>query len=305
MFDTNSSSPAYSKSGNCNIEEKLIDFLLRKKNKSDVVPLLPESDGSASSCLSTDTKGKVDSNLQVLEARKPGIFDTSSFSIMLFPKLQDQHGNEMIRTQTKDTDKLLLEDSQNVKNVSHEKSDLNVGHKPKIFTEKGQRKSHTSIPKAKKQRKAGAIGDNACLDLPLERKSWVKSVEPCQLKAEMQGGALDFEKNLGSLSQNKGTSKMLAGQDFIDLSFVDDISSSDQIKPDSGAREDKKMAKSGATTEDQIGEILAVLPSSYLKLEDKSLVELRNIAKQRHLTKYHKLRKRVLLDLLVGQKESC
>lgn len=288
-FDPNSSSPAHSKSGNCNIEEKLIDFLLRtKKNKIDAVPVLPESVGSASSCLSSNTRGMIDRNLQVLETQKPGTFHASNVLIMLLTKLQDQQGSVMVRTQTKETDKLLLEDPQNV-NVCREKSQLNVDHKLKAFTEKGQSKLHTSISKAKKSQKPGAIGDDTCLD------------KPCQVKAEMQDGAFDAEKNLGPLSQNKGTSKMVVGQEFIDLSFVDDISSSDQIKLDSGTGEDKQMMKSHATIDDQIAKILALLPSSPLEPKKLTLVDLRIIAKELNLTKYHKLRKTVLLDLLVGR----
>ncbi|XP_038880996.1 uncharacterized protein LOC120072646 isoform X2 [Benincasa hispida] len=292
-FDATLSSPAHSKSGNCNIEEKLIDFLLRtKRNKSDAGPVLPQSIGSASSCLSSNTKGMVDSDLQVLETRKPSTFDTSNVLIMLLAKLQDQQGSVMVRTQTKETDMLLLEDSQNV-NVYCEKSHLNVDHKLKAFTEKRQSKLYTSISKAKKSRKPGAIGDGTCLDRPLE---W----NTCQVKAEMQDCAFNVEKNLGPLSQNKGASKMLVGQEFIDLSLVD-ISSSDQIKTDSRSGEDKQMVKSRATIDDQIAKILALLPSSAVEPKKLTLVDLRIIAKELNLTNYHKLRKTVLLDLLVGR----
>ncbi|XP_022966245.1 uncharacterized protein LOC111465964 [Cucurbita maxima] len=290
-FDSVSSSPAsYPKSGNCNTEDKLIDFLLRKKkNKNDGGSILPESNGSAPSCSSSNTKEKVDCDLRFLDTKKTGTFDSSNLPTLLLSKLQNQQGNDLVRTQTKETNKLLLDDYQNVENVCHEKSYSNMDHKPKLFTEKGRSKSHTPISKAKKHRKPGAVGDNACLDLPLEL---------CQLRVEKQDCALDIEKNLGPLSQNKGTSKMLVGQELIEVTSVNDISSSDQIKPDdSGTGENKQMKSCAATTDDHIAEILALLPSSDLKL--KSLAELRIIAKEHNLTKYHKLRKRVLLDLLV------
>ncbi|KAA0067920.1 uncharacterized protein E6C27_scaffold138G00890 [Cucumis melo var. makuwa] len=256
-----------------NIEEKLIDFLLRtKRNKSDAGPALPQSIGSgASSCLSSNTKGMVDNYLKVSETPKPGSFDSSNVLVMLLTKLQGQQGNVMVRTRTKETDKLLPEDSKNV-NVSREKSHLNMDHKQKAFTEwRGESKLHTSISKEK--------------------------------KTEMQDGAFDVEKNLGPLSQSKGTSKLLVGEEFIDLSLVD--TSSDQIKPSGGTGDDNQMVKSRATIDDQIAKILALLPSSALELQKLTLVDLRIIAKELNLTKYHKLRKTVLLDLLVGRLKSC
>uniref|UniRef100_A0A0A0KY13 Uncharacterized protein n=2 Tax=Cucumis sativus TaxID=3659 RepID=A0A0A0KY13_CUCSA len=280
-----------------NIEEKLIDFLLRtKRNKSDAGPALPQSIGiGASSCLSSNTIGMVDNYLKASETPKPGSFDSSNVLIMLLTKLQGQQGNVMVRTHTKETDKLLPEDSNNV-NVSREKSHLNMDHKRKAFTERrGESKLHTSISKEKKSRKTGAIGEDVSLDRPLEWK-------PSQPKAEMQDGAFDVEKNLGPLSQSKGTSKMLVGEEFIDLSLVD--TSSDQIKPNGGTGDDNQTVKSRATIDDQIAKILALLPSSALELQKLTLVDLRVIAKELNLTKYHKLRKTVLLDLLVSRLKS-
>lgn len=238
-----------------------------------------------------------------MEAEGPGTFDTSNFPLTLLSKLQHQQGKDVARTQTKEMDKLLPEDSQNVENVSQENSHLNVGHKLKALMEKGLSKADT-YSKAKKHRKPGAIGDNACLDLPSERKPQMKSVEPCHLKAKIQDDALDVDKNLGPLLLNIETSKMLVAPEFIDLS-LDDISSSDQIEPDSGTGEDKQTVNSCATTNDHSAETLAHLPSSYLKLKDLTLVDLRILAKELKLTKYHKLRKEVLFQQVVGKLDRC
>lgn len=73
---------------------------------------------------------------------------------------------------------------------------------------------------------------------------------------------------------------------------------------DNGSTENLQIIKSYSSNDSQTKDLVS-LPCKVLNLKDLTLIDLRAIAKENKLTKYHKLRKQVLLELLANRLGCC
>ncbi|XP_023885762.2 uncharacterized protein LOC111997862 isoform X5 [Quercus suber] len=303
-------------SGNPDLEVKLSDLAVKFARKgcgkgSKIAPT-DKVDASESSA-KAECKRKIPP-LRV-KVKETGLFSLTSIS-----EMPDQRKQEATELQQLEGRKSQAEDNQKVEVASNGKRPiLNLPLKPpklmkrKIESDgpwiKGpafssvELKSIFSTAKSKTQRKSGVSTDIVILNQSHNEKVIEGLVQPGQCEAKKSSVAPDDSKISisGSQKKRKKTSNLPMTLKIEDSNVHKDLSNLPGNAADDGSKENLQNIKSYSSNDSHTEAWVPKL----VNLMDLSLNELKRIAKEQNMTKYHKLKKQVLIELLAERLGCC
>lgn len=246
--------------------------------------------------------------------------ETGLFSLTSISEMPDQRKQEATELQQLEGRKSLSEDDQKVEVASNGKRPiLNLPLKPpKLMKRKIESdgpwiegpafssvelKSIFSTAKSKTQRKSGVNTDIVILNQSHNEKVVEGLVQPGQCEAKKSSVAPDDSKISisGSQKKRKKTSNLPMTLKIEDSIVHKDLSNLPGNAADDGSKENLQNIKSYSSNDSHTEAWVPKL----VKLMDLSLNELKRIAKEQNMTKYHKLKKQVLVELLAERLGCC
>ncbi|KAG7961933.1 hypothetical protein I3843_09G040500 [Carya illinoinensis] len=162
--------------------------------------------------------------------------------------------------------------------------------------------SNSSIARSKSKQKFGVSTNDHSLNVEAAKRLGQRG----QYEAKENSVTPVDRKSSVLVSQRKGkrTSKLPITVKIKDSTHVNmDLLNLPDNATDNGSKENLQIIKS--YSDDSHTKALVPLPYKVLNLKDLTLIDLRAIAKENKLTKYHKLRKHVLLELLADRLGCC
>lgn len=246
--------------------------------------------------------------------------ETGLFSLTSLSEMPDQRRQEATELQQLEGRKSQAEDDQKVEVAFNGKRPiLNLPLKPpKLKKERKiesdgpwiegpafssvELKSIFSTAKSKTQRKSGVSTDIVILNQSHNEEVIEGLVQPGQCEAKKSSVAPDDSKISisGSQKKRKKTSNLPMTLKIEDSIVRKDLSNLPRNAADDGSRENLQNIKSSSN--DSHTEAWA---PKLVNLMDLSLNELKRIAKEQNMTKYHKLKKQVLVELLAERLGCC
>ncbi|KAK4580733.1 hypothetical protein RGQ29_024400 [Quercus rubra] len=304
-------------SGNPDLEVKLSDLAVKFARKgcgkgSKIAPT-DKVDASESSA-KAECKRKIPP-LRV-KVKETGLFSLTSLS-----EMPDQRGQEATELQQIEGRKSQAEDDQKVEVASNGKRPiLNLPLKPLKLKKKRkiesdepwiegpafssvELKSIFSTAKSMTQRKSGVSTDIVILNQSHNEKVIEGLVQPGQCEAKKSSVAPDDSKISISESQKKRkkTSNLPMTLKIEDSIVHKDLSNLPGNAADDGSEENLQNIKSYSSNDSH----MEAWAPKLVNLMDLSLNELKRIAKEQNMTKYHKLKKQVLVELLAERLGCC
>ncbi|XP_030926991.1 uncharacterized protein LOC115953476 isoform X2 [Quercus lobata] len=302
--------------GNPDLEVKLSDLTVKFAHKgcgkgSKIAPT-DKVDASESSA-KAECKRKIPP-LRV-KVKETGLFSLTSLS-----EMPDQRMQETTELQQLEGRKSQAEDDQKVEVASNGKRPiLNLPLKPPKLKKKRkiesdgpwiegpafssvELKSIFSTAKSKTQRKSGVSTDIVILNQS-HNEVIEGLVQPGQCEAKKSSVAPDDSNISISVSQKKRkkTSNLPMTLKIEDSVVHKDLSNLPGNAADDGSKENLQNIKSYSSNDSHT----EVWAPKLVNLMDLSLNELKRIAKEQNLTKYHKLKKQVLVELLAERLGCC
>uniref|UniRef100_A0A6N2K0I5 Rho termination factor N-terminal domain-containing protein n=1 Tax=Salix viminalis TaxID=40686 RepID=A0A6N2K0I5_SALVM len=261
------------------------------------------------------TNGKNKSRL-IVKLRETDLTGTENCALTSLLEMQDHEGKNAAKLQPDEEKPTLAEiqmteisaheERSNMKlfsNPQKEKGKRNIKSNPPILHEIGFSKlihnsSSSSISESNKKRKSRVGPQNSSLNQTLSEKITKKAVRPDKGEAKDHGAATDSTPN--SLSEPRNKKKECVN--FPHLSGIEDSSVQLDLSSSLGdtidARKDDLSAEKSCSTCDSSYEVVASGIADISNLKDLRLPKLRTIAGRLKLTKYSKLRKELLLELI-------
>lgn len=247
--------------------------------------------------------------------------ETGLFSLTSLSEMPDQRGQEATELQQIEGRKSQAEDNQKVEVASNGKRPiLNLPLKPPKLKKKRkiesdepwiegpafssvELKSIFSTAKSKTQRKSGVSTDIVILNQSHNEKVIEGLVQPGQCEAKKSSVAPDDSKISISESQKKRkkTSNLPMTLKIEDSIVHKDLSNLPGNAADDGSKENLQNIKSYSSNDSH----MEAWAPKLVNLMDLSLNELKRIAKEQNMTKYHKLKKQVLVELLAERLGCC
>ncbi|XP_075637254.1 uncharacterized protein LOC142609537 isoform X1 [Castanea sativa] len=303
-------------SGNPDLEVKLSDLALKFARKgcgkgSKIAPT-DKVDASESSA-KAECKRKIPP-LRV-KVKETGLFSLTSLS-----EMPDQRRQEATELQQLEGRKSQAEDDRKVEVASNGKRPIsNLPLKPlklkkerKIESDEPwiegpafssvELKSIFSTAKSKTQRKSGVSTDIVILNQS-HNEVIEGLVQPGQCEAKNSSVAPDDSKISisGSQKKRKKTSNLPMTLKIEDSIVRKDLSNLPGNAADDGSKESLQNIKSCSSNDSH----MEAWAPKLVNLMDLSLNELKRIAKEQNMTKYHKLKKQVLVELLAERLGCC
>ncbi|KAL4607757.1 hypothetical protein ACB092_09G198500 [Castanea dentata] len=303
-------------SGNPDLEVKLSDLALKFARKgcgkgSKIAPT-DKVDASESSA-KAECKRKIPP-LRV-KVKETGLFSLTSLS-----EMPDQRRQEATELQQLEGRKSQAEDDRKVEVASNGKRPIsNLPLKPlklkkerKIESDEPwiegpafssvELKSIFSTAKSKTQRKSGVSTDIVILNQS-HNEVIEGLVQPGQCEAKNSSVAPDDSKISisGSQKKRKKTSNLPMTLKIEDSIVRKDLSNLPGNAADDGSKENLQNIKSYSSNDSH----MEAWAPKLVNLMDLSLNELKRIAKEQNMTKYHKLKKQVLVELLAERLGCC
>ena len=261
------------------------------------------------------TNGKNKSRL-IVKLRETDLTGTENCALTSLLEMQDHEGKNAAKLQP-DEEKPTLgkiqmteisahEERSNMKLLSNprkERGKRNIKSNPPILHEIGFSKlilnsSSSSISESNKKRKSRVGPQNSSLNQTLSEKITKKAVRPDKGEAKDHGAATDSNPN--SLSELRNKKKECVN--FPHLSGTEDSSVQMDLSSSLGdtidARKDDLSVEKSCSIYDSSYEVVASEIADISNLKDLRLPKLRTIAGRLKLTKYSKLRKELLLELI-------
>ncbi|KAJ6363477.1 hypothetical protein OIU78_003616 [Salix suchowensis] len=261
------------------------------------------------------TNGKNKSHL-IVKLRETDLTGTENCALTSLLEMQDHEGKNAAKLQPDEEKPTLAEiqmteisaheERSNMKlfsNPQKEKGKRNIKSNPPILHEIGFSKlihnsSSSSISESNKKRKSRVGPQNSSLNQTLSEKITKKAVRPDKGEAKDHGAATDCTPN--SLSEPRNKKKECVN--FPHLSGIEDSSVQLDLSSSLGdtidARKDDISAEKSCSTCDSSYEVVASGIADISNLKDLRLPKLRTIAGRLKLTRYSKLRKELLLELI-------
>ncbi|KAJ6408291.1 hypothetical protein OIU84_011580 [Salix udensis] len=271
-------------------------------------------------CSSSDTGQKLcefaPTAAQKRILRETDLTGTENCALTSLLEMQDHEGKNAAKLQPDEEKPTLAEiqmteisaheERSNMKlfsNPQKEKGKRNIKSNPPVLHEVGFSKlihnsSSSSISESNKKRKSRVGPQNSSLNQTLSEKITKKAVRPDKGEAKDHGAATDCTPN--SLSEPRNKKKECVN--FPHLSGIEDSSVQLDLSSSLGdtidARKDDLSAEKSCSTCDSSYEVVASGIADISNLKDLRLPKLRTIAGRLKLTKYSKLRKELLLELI-------
>ncbi|KAL9398323.1 hypothetical protein Peur_007284 [Populus x canadensis] len=308
------------KQANCSdsdIEQKFCEFAPKAAQKRSVKELKIAAAHDIVSLKSPQkTNGKKKTPL-IVKLRETDLTDTENCALTSLLEMQDHEGKNAAKLQPDEEKPMLVEvqmtetsadeerSSMNLlSNPQKEKGKRNIKSNPPIVHETGFSKlilnsSSSSISESNKKRKSRVGPQNSSLNKSLSGKITKKAVRADKGETKEHGAATDNTPNSLLEPQNKKRVCVnfphLLGTE--DSSVQMDLSSSlgDTID---GARNDDLSVEKSCSICDSSYEVVASGIADISNLRDLRLPKLRTIAGRLKLTKYSKLRKELLVELI-------
>ncbi|XP_011048113.1 PREDICTED: uncharacterized protein LOC105142262 isoform X3 [Populus euphratica] len=266
------------------------------------------------------TNGKKKTPL-IVKLRETDLTDTENCALTSLLEMQDHEGKNAARLQPDEEKPMLVEvqmteisageerSSMNLlSNPQKEKGKRNIKSNPPILQETGFSKlilnsSSSSMSESNKKRKSRDGPQNSSLNNSLSGKITKKAVRPDKVEAKEHGAATDNTPNSLSEPQNKKKVCVnfphLLGTEGSSVQM--DLSSSLGDTIDGaidGARNDDLSVEKPCSICESSYDIVASGIADISNLRDLRLPKLRTIAGRLKLTKYSKLRKELLVELI-------
>lgn len=302
---------------NSDIEQKFCEFAPKAAQKRSVKESKIAAAHDIVSLKSPQkTNGKMKTPL-IVKLRETDLTDTENCALTSLLEMQDHEGKNAAKLQPDEEKPMPVEvqmtetsadeerSSMNLlSNPQKEKGKRNIKSNPPILHETGFSKlilnsSSSSISESNKKRKSRGGPQNSSLNKSLSGKITKKAVRADKGETKEHGAATDNTPNSLSEPQNKKRECVnfphLLGTE--DSSVQMDLSSSlgDTID---GARNDDLSVEKSCSICDSSYEAVASGIADISTLRDLRLPILRTIAGRLKLTKYSKLRKELLLELI-------
>ena len=302
---------------NSDIEQNFCEFAPKAAQKRSVKESKIAAAHDIVSLKSPQKKnGKMKTPL-IVKLRETDLTDTENCALTSLLEMQDHEGKNAAKLQPDEEKPMLVEvqmtetsadeerSSMNLlSNPQKEKGKRNIKSNPPILHETGFSKlilnsSSSSISESNKKRKSRGGPQNSSLNKSLSGKITKKAVRADKCETKEHGAATDNTPNSLSEPQNKKRVCVnfphLLGTE--DSSVQKDLSSSlgDTID---GARNDDLSVEKSCSICDSSYEAVASGIADISTLRDLRLPVLRTIAGRLKLTKYSKLRKELLLELI-------
>jgi len=302
---------------NSDIEQKFCEFAPKAAQKRSVKESKIAAAHDIVSLKSPQkTNGKKKTPL-IVKLRETDLTDTENCALTSLLEMQDHEGKNAAKLQPDEEKPMLVEvqmteistdeerSSMNLlSNPQREKGKRNTKSNPPILHETGFSKlilnsSSSSISESNKKRKSRVGPQNSSLNKSLSGKITKKAVRPCKVEAKEHGAATDNTPN--SLSEPQKKKRLCVNFPHLlgteDSSVQMDLSSSHGDTID-GARNDDLSVEKSCSICDSSYEVVASGIADVSNLRDLRLPKLRTIAGRLKLTKYSKLRKELLLELI-------
>ncbi|KAJ0042120.1 hypothetical protein Pint_17833 [Pistacia integerrima] len=312
------------KGRNCEFDQKLCDFAqkaARKRGIKESNSIL--ADRFKSSYLSSEAKGKGKPSLPIVKVEKSCLTDTEQSALTSLLNLQDDKGKKTANAQAVEGKKQGkdVQMAETIANNVKFNTDLSV--KPQKHYVKRKFKSNSPsgkesglqsvemIPqssfaaKAKRQLKSEPGSDSSSSNHSLNTKIMKKAVQHGQCEAEEQSIALDDSRNSISQPQKK-RKKNLSIPVLVEIkgsTLQIDFSKSHRDLNHATGKDDISITESYSI--DSCTEVVTSSPFATSELMKLKIGELRAIAKEQKLTKYYKLRKTDLVELIANKLGSC
>ncbi|CAK7342672.1 unnamed protein product [Dovyalis caffra] len=305
------------KGSSADIEQKLCEFAPKAAQKRTV----KESKISAAHDMVSlkslrKTNGKRKTPL-IMKLRETDLTDTENCALTSLLEMQDHEGENAANLQPEEEKPIRVEVQTTEISADEKRSILNLSLNPQKKKGKRNIKSNTpilheigfsklilnssssSISESNKKRKFGAGPQNASLNQYLSGKITKKAVWLDKGEAKEHGGAEDDTANLVSEPQKeeKVCVNFPHSLGTEDSSVQMDLSSSLGGTIDGSSKDDLSVDESCSIC-DSSSEVVPSFTSAISSLRDLRLAELRTIAGRLKLTKYSKLRKELLLELI-------
>ncbi|XP_043815112.1 uncharacterized protein LOC110621295 isoform X3 [Manihot esculenta] len=306
---------------NTEIEQKLSDFSKEAAPKQT----MKESKAAASQNVVSlnsplKTQGKKKSPPQIVKVVEAALTETENCALTSLLELQDKKGISAIKLLLKEGGKGMPEvntseicpDEENFHlDLSHsfhkEKAKMSIKLSTPIIQEIGFStmvvdSSSSLVSEGKKHKKSGLGPLTARLNQDHRTKKVVLQLAECKLKEN--GSSLgDGEKSVSQPQKKRKRSTnfpiIAEAKDFtIQVDFSDS-----QIYT-TNSNEDNQSVTDSCSIHDSSSVTLPSMPSASI-LEKMKLADLRDIAKRCKLTKYYKLSKKELLQLLASKIGTC
>ncbi|XP_061965912.1 uncharacterized protein LOC133689855 isoform X2 [Populus nigra] len=308
------------KQANCSdsdIEQKFCEFAPKAAQKRSVKELKIAAAHDIVSLKSPQkTNGKKKTPL-IVKLRETDLTDTENCALTSLLEMQDHEGKNAAKLQPDEEKPMLVEVQMTETSADEERSSMNLLSNPQ--KEKGKRNiksnppivhetvfsklilnsSSSSISESNKKRKSRVGPQNSSLNKSLSGKITKKAVRADKGETKEHGAATDNTPNSLLEPQNKKRVCVnfphLLGTE--DSSVQMDLSSSlgDTID---GARNDDLSVEKSCSICDSSYEVVASGIADISNLRDLRLPKLRTIAGRLKLTKYSKLRKELLVELI-------
>ncbi|XP_034920125.1 uncharacterized protein [Populus alba] len=301
---------------NSDIEQKFCEFAPKAAQKRSVKESKIAAAHDIVSLKSPQkTNGKMKTPL-IVKLRETDLTDTENCALTSLLEMQDHEGKNAAKLQPDEEKPMLVEvqmtetsadeerSSMNLlSNPQKEKGKRNIKSNPPILHETGFSKlilnsSSSSISESNKKRSRGGP-QNSSLNKSLSGKITKKAVRADKGETKEHGATTDNTPNSLSEPQNKKRVCVnfphLLGTE--DSSVHMDLSSS-LVDTIDGARNDDLSVEKSCSICDSSYEAVASGIADISNLRDLRLPMLRTIAGRLKLTKYSKLRKELLLELI-------
>lgn len=309
-------------SSNSDIEQKLCDIAAMHKRTAKESKLTATDDvGSLNSYLKKKEKKKTP--LQIVRIREAGVIGLENCALTSPLELQDQKGQNAAKLQPEEERKPMAEVQlaevaidEELHNLDlsvspqNEKAKRSIKSNPPILQETGFSKMvaipSPSYAEGKKRQKSGAGLPNASLNQSLNGKITKEVVHPGDCEAKEHSALPDDNSN--SVSERQMKRKKCANfpitKGIKDSTIQMDFSNSCMDTTTSTSEDDLSVTESSSIC-DSSSEVVASLPSAIINLNELKMVHLRAIAKEHKLTRYSKLRKNVLIELIADRIGNC